>query len=64
MNKKMLFSVTRIAPGSTYRSSELKFLALDEDYSVLHKYSRFVPTKMNNCVLANGVLNVHTVSIR
>ena len=47
LNLILLFLATRRAPGSVYQSPMLNYIALDEQYSVYSKHSRFIPTRMN-----------------
>ena len=54
--------VTNISPGRHFKSRMLKYLALDNKYSVFSKYCHFAPTRMNHLTLDKGIKNVQVVS--
>ena len=62
----IIILATNRAPGSAYKSKFLKYIALDDQYSVYKNHSRFLPTRMSVFNFENaakdGVENLTIVS--
>ena len=54
---------SRRAPVTGQQSEMLRFLALNQDYSIISNCNRFGPTKMNSLALAYGPENTLSVSL-